>query len=38
MFPQGELWSFEMYRPACKFVDLGDLPMVDFETGEAVKS
>lgn len=38
MFPEGELWSFEMYRPSRKFAVIADLPKVNPITGEVVKS
>lgn len=37
-FPSGELWSFEMYRPAYKFVEIAELPRVNPSTGEVIES
>ena len=38
MFPKGELWTFEMYRPSRKFATIADLPKVDPDTGEVIPS
>jgi len=37
-FPDGELWTFELYRPSRKFAVIADLPGVDPETGNLVES
>lgn len=36
-FPKGELWSFLMYYPSKKFIDLAELPLINPDSGELVK-
>ncbi|MCJ0763533.1 hypothetical protein [Variovorax terrae] len=36
-FPEGELWTFELYRPSRKFAVIAELPKVDPKTGEVVE-
>jgi len=36
-FPDGERWTFELYRPSRKFAVIADLPEVDPETGNLVE-
>lgn len=36
MFPKGELWSFPIYSPFYKFIEISELPKVDPETGEVI--
>ena len=35
-FPNGELWTFEIYRPSRKFAVIEELPKVEPETGDRV--
>lgn len=33
-FPPGEIWSFELYVPSEKLVEIKDLPLIDPMTGD----
>lgn len=35
-FPEGELWTFELYRPSRKFAVIAELPKVNPGTGDVV--